>query len=291
MEPIKEINPNEKISERSTKKEIWDAYNQLAVEIKGAPIEAEQKDSLIPDAVKNLANLKLRIGEDLDKIGSELVKDIDNLQEARTVLNREKQRMIVNLEEQKRALEDEIEKVKIQWENEKRKRQLEFEEELRQKSTSRRREEEEYAYGLSKKQREENDEYEYQKKEREKLLEEREKAIKSREEEIANMEKELTAMPEKINQAVKEARENLAKELIVRHNTAVHEIEVARQNETSIAEMKIANAEATIKTQTMEIENLKRQLGEASRQLKEIAVSVIENRSPKPVPTPIEIAK
>lgn len=45
------------------------------------------------------------------------------------------------------------------------------------------------------------------------------------------------------------------------------------------AKVKIANLESNVKTQSAEIQHLKNQLAESTKQLKEMAVSVIEGGS------------
>ena len=270
-----------KVSEKNTKQEIWEAYHQLLAEIQGEPVtfKLEQKEPAVPDALRSLAELKLRISQELDKVGEELLKSLNSLQDLRVSLAKDRQSMVERLQEQRKAVEAEISRVKEAWEQEKRKSEARFAEELRQKEVLRAREEEEYQYTLSLKRRQENDEYERQRAEKERTLKDREQALERREKEIAALEKELDETPAKVAQAVKEAQESLARQLGEKQMIELRELKAAHANEVKVAEMRIANLEVTVKSQAGEIENLRKQLAEASRQLKEMAVSAIESRA------------
>jgi len=270
-----------KVSEKNTKQEIWEAYHQLLAEIQGEPVtfKLEQKEPAVPDALRSLAELKLRISQELDKVGEELLKSLNSLQDLRVSLAKDRQSMVERLQEQRKAVEAEISRVKEAWEQEKRKSEARFAEELRQKEVLRAREEEEYQYTLSLKRRQENDEYERQRVEKERTLKDREQALERREKEIAALEKELDETPAKVAQAVKEAQESLARQLGEKQMIELRELKAAHANEVKVAEMRIANLEVTVKSQAGEIENLRKQLAEASRQLKEMAVSAIESRA------------
>jgi len=270
-----------KVSEKNTKQEIWEAYHQLLAEIQGEPVtfKLEQKEPAVPDALRSLAELKLRISQELDKVGEELLKSLNSLQDLRVSLAKDRQSMVERLQEQRKAVEAEISRVKEVWEQEKRKSEARFAEELRQKEVLRAREEEEYQYTLSLKRRQENDEYERQRVEKERTLKDREQALERREKEIVALEKELDETPAKVAQAVKEAQESLARQLGEKQMIELRELKAAHANEVKVAEMRIANLEVTVKSQAGEIENLRKQLAEASRQLKEMAVSAIESRA------------
>jgi len=132
---------------------------------------------------------------------------------------------------------------------------------------------------LEVKRRDEGDVYEQKQKERERALTEREVSLQKRQSEILEMEKTLGAVSEKVQQAVKEANEKLAKELMSKHNIEINELKTTALHEKNIADLKITNMTETIKVQGTEIDLLKRQLAESSKQLKDVAVSVIEGRS------------
>lgn len=272
-----------KVSERSTKQEMWEAYNKLLEKVEREPIEfhSKQKEIDVHETLKSLSELKLKISRDLDKIGEEFLKDLNDMQDYKNSISKNKQLMIDNFGEQQNMLEKEMKKMKEYYEQEKKNYQSKFDEELRQKTISREREDDEYSYNLSIKHRDELDEFNRQKYIQEEQLKDRRDILESREKEIKEMEKEVTTIPEKINQSVKEAKEILTKEMLEKFSREKYESKLAHDSDVKIKELKITNLENAVKMQNTEIEALKRQLLEANRQLKEMAVSVIEGRSGK----------
>jgi len=270
-----------KVSEKSTKQAMWNAYNELLQKIDWESLEShpKQKEIETQNTLKSLSELKSKISQNLDKIGEELLKDLNDLQEFKNNISKEKQQMIANYSEQQNILEKEIKKMKEYYEQEKKNYQVKFDEELRQKTVARHREEDEYQYNLSLIRRDEQDEYNHQKLIQEKHLDERKQIMGDREKAIKEMERELAFMPEKINQAVKEACGILTKELTEKSEREKRDNRLAYENELKITELRKSALENTVKSQLLEIENLKKQLSEANRQFKEIAVSVIEGHS------------
>ncbi|PIP30606.1 hypothetical protein COZ22_00415 [bacterium (Candidatus Howlettbacteria) CG_4_10_14_3_um_filter_37_10] len=279
-----ETKSSKKVSEKSTKQELWSAYHELINEMQKEPIDLNipsmtNRENEAPEVTKNLADLKLKIGIEFDKITSDLLKHLNSLEDFKNNLSREKRQIIEKMQVQKEELEKEITKAKKQWEQEKQNYQIELDESKRQKQLERKREDDEYRYALEVKRRDEGDVYEQKQKERERALTEREVSLQKRQSEILEMEKTLGAVSEKVQQAVKEANEKLAKELMSKHNIEINELKTTALHEKNIADLKITNMTETIKVQGTEIDLLKRQLAESSKQLKDVAVSVIEGRS------------
>lgn len=260
----------QKVTARSTKQELWEAYNQLLAKIEKEPVEFEtaKKEIVSPDALRNLAELKLKIGQELDKAGEILLGDLNELHETRNNITNIKRRLIEHFEDQKESLENEIAKVKEQWREQEKNHQEQLEEKTRQEQLARRREEDEYQYNLEFQRRKENEQYSR-----------REEILKERENEIIEMEKEFAQMPETIVQEVDKAKSQLGKELTDKHNLELRETKLDFEREKKIYELKIANLDSSIGSQNKEIIDLKKQLTNASNQLKEIAVSVIENKN------------
>jgi len=229
--------------------------------------KAFQEGSNADEILKNLADLKLRLGQSLEKIGQNLLDDLDGLRSSKISIEQQKQKINVNFQEEQTQIEKEIKNLKSA-----------FEEEKRNLEVIRKRDQEEYQYRLSLKHRVEEEEIDKQRQLREEALKQEEDTLKLRKTEIAQMEKEINNLPQTIEKTVKETEEKIAKELSEKHGREVEHLQYDRNNEAKITQIKITNYEATVKIQTAEIENLKRQLVEATRQLKEIAVSVITNR-------------
>lgn len=246
---------------------------------------------MITESLRHLADLKLKTSEQLDIMGEDLLKDLNSLQELRTTINKERQRLLDSFQEQKRALEAMMVKVKEQWTEEQLHRKEELEQAAKQQESARSREEEEYRYQLALEKRKATDEYEIKKQERERVVKVREEAIGRREQEILVMETELSALSERIDREVKKATAEVSKTLQERHTDEIQRAKLAHEHEQKIAELTITGLGGTVKAQGSEIESLKRQLGEAQRQLKDMAIAVIEARSSKAQATPDESGK
>lgn len=257
------------VNTKSTKDAIWAAYNEALAQLSGAPVEMKTAaEDAGPSPLKDLAELKMAISHKLDEMADGLSNGIDKARETENRLGKEKTRMVEELQKLKGAAEEEIKHVKAEWEEAKKARDLE-----------RKREEDEFQYALKQNRRKEQDEYEVKRIKIEAELKERETAIKTRDEAVAAAEKEVGNVPGTIASAVEAAKQALGKELTDKFTSEIKDLKVAAEHEGKIASINTANKESIIKTQAAEIENLKRQLENATKQMKEMAISVVEGRS------------
>jgi len=116
-----ETKSSKKVSEKSTKQELWSAYHELINEMQKEPIDLNipsmtNRENEAPEVTKNLADLKLKIGIEFDKITSDLLKHLNSLEDFKNNLSREKRQIIEKMQVQKEELEKEITKAKKQWE-------------------------------------------------------------------------------------------------------------------------------------------------------------------------------
>ena len=275
-----------KVTERSTKQELWQAYNETRRLIEKEPVESGinivRKET--KDALRSLVESRYVIGEQFEKVSQEIIKDLDSLRELQSRIIKEKKGALDHFEEQKTALEGEIDAARRGWLKEKKEYELLLEAGKQALAKERQREEEDYAYKLSLARRNEEDEYNQKREQKEHELAERERVLKEREAEIVAMEKELAETPKKTEEEIKKAKEDLAKELVQRNETEKREFRLVAENEKRLAEMKITNLENAYQGQVKENESLRKQLGEVTAQLKQMAVSAIENRSGTPRP-------
>lgn len=252
------------------RKSVKAVSKELGVELKSEKTisaQAFQEGSSADEILKNLADLKLRLGQSLEKIGQNLLDDLDGLRSFKISIEQQKQKINDRFLEEQAKMEKEIRELKLQFEEEKKKLDM-----------IRKRDEEEYQYQLSLKHREQEDEINNQRQLREEALEQEEEALRQRKAEIGQMEKEIANLPQTMEKTVKEAEEKVSKELHEKHTLEMERFELDKNNEQNINRLKINNLETNAKAQILEIENLKRQLAEANRQLKDIAVSVITSR-------------
>jgi len=261
-----------KVSEKSTKLELWEAYNEAIAQISGEEI-AVQSDDSVNDAIKKLSETKININGQFDQITKTLLSDLSDLYKTSEQIRQNKEDLIKFFENQKKDLQNQMEEVKKKWTFEEKRLQDDFQQKKNDQETKRQREEEEHKYNLSISRKKENDQYQIEKERQDRILKEREK-------EIATMEKQVAEMPTLIAVKIKEAEENLTKDLSAKYQLQIKELAVSRENEAKIAEIKIANLETIIKNQAEEISGLKSELSKVNAMMKEMAVSAIEAKKP-----------
>jgi len=261
-----------KVSEKSTKLELWTAYNEVVAQISGEEI-AVQSDDSVNDAIKKLSETKININGQFDQITKTLLSDLSDLYKTSEQIRQNKEDLIKFFENQKKDLQNHMEEVKKKWTFEEKRLQDDFQQKKNDQETKRQREEEEHKYNLSISRKKENDQYQIEKERQDRILKEREK-------EIATMEKQVAEMPTLIAVKIKEAEENLTKDLSAKYQLQIKELAVSRENEAKIAEIKIANLETIIKNQAEEISGLKSELSKVNAMMKEMAVSAIEAKKP-----------
>jgi len=261
-----------KVSEKSTKLELWEAYNEAIAQISGEEI-AVQSDDSVNDAIKKLSETKMNINGQFDQITKTLLSDLSDLYKTSEQIRQNKEDLIKFFENQKKDLQNQMEEVKKKWTFEEKRLQDDFQQKKNDQETKRQREEEEHKYNLSISRKKENDQYQIEKERQDRILKEREK-------EIATMEKQVAEMPTLIAVKIKEAEENLTKDLSAKYQLQIKELAVSRENEAKIAEIKIANLETIIKNQAEEISGLKSELSKVNAMMKEMAVSAIEAKKP-----------
>ncbi|MEI6499161.1 MAG: hypothetical protein WCO23_04305 [bacterium] len=272
--------PPKKVSEKSTKQDLWEAYNGLLGEMSQESIvfPATKNENIVPESLKKFSDLKITFGQPLDKLGSDLLSEIEGMASFKKTIEKQKQEIIEAMESRKNLLESEIKRARDMWEQEKGK----FEEEnalIREsQKITREREEEEYAYNLKIKRRNEIDEYNKIKVTKEAMLISKEEALKQREKDADALQKEIELLPSKIDEAVKRAQEMLGKELKDKHAQELRELNMTHSSEIKILELKNINLDSNVAVQKNEIESLKKQILDLNKQLKEMAVSVIESQ-------------
>ena len=268
-----------KVSEKSTKLELWTAYNEVVAQISDEKMTVQSDDS-VNDVIKKLSETKINLSSQFDEITKSLLGDLGELYKTSEQIRQNKEDLVKYFENQKRDLQHQMEEVKNKWIIEEKKLENEFKEKKVDLEIQRQRQEEEYGYNLGTLRKKEHDEYLADKIAREKAIAEKETAISDRKKEIAEMEKQIAEMPALIDRKVKEAEENLAKDLASKYQTQIKELSVNKEHNTKIAEIKIANMETIIKNQAEEISGLKSELSKVNAMIKEMAVSAIEAKKP-----------
>lgn len=143
----------------------------------------------------------------------------------------------------------------------------------------RKREQETYQYNITLARKRAEDEFQDKKLAWEKDLAQKKEELENQKRELEELRKLSAGFNEQQEKAVKEAEELLGKQLTekVNQETVLREQQIKAEKE--ILGLKIANLETENYRLNKEIEILKRSLEEATRQVKEIAVKVIESGS------------
>jgi len=268
-----------KISEKSTKQELWGAYNEIVAQIGGEKIEIAEDDS-VNEMIRKLSETKIKINSEFDELTKALLADLSDLYKTSESIRQNKLELLDRFEKQKKLLSQEIEEVRNRWRAEEIKLEINSKQRTNDLGIEHQRKEEEYQYHLKITQQKETDEYNAMKEQREKATAEQENAISERKKEIAEMEKQITEMPALIESKIKTAEEILAKELTVKYQSQIKDIASDKGHEARISEIKIGNLESTLKTQSEEIGNLKSQLQKANEMIKDMATTAIESKKP-----------
>lgn len=181
------------------------------------------------------------------------------------------------------TLEKEIARTKEEWEKEKRhyekeKAELKAEEEL-----ARKRDEQTYEYETALVRKRAEDEFSDKKAKWEKELTARKEEIEKDKRELEALRKEAAAFENEKGKAVKEACDLLEKDITGKFDTERRLREQGFKAEREISSLRIETLTKENVKQANEIETLRKALEEATRQIKEIAVKVIETGGGKSV--------
>lgn len=149
----------------------------------------------------------------------------------------------------------------------------------------RKREKEEYDYQTKLAHRKAEDEFNEKRSAWERELQQRKDELAAEKKELAGLRVKVSSFDTETQKAVKEAQNALAKELEERYDSERRLREQEVKSEKEILNLRIASLTAENSRQATEIETLKKALEEATRQVKDIAVKVIEGRTPKVVGT------
>ena len=289
-----------KVSEKNTKGEILDAYQQLliqasagedAVSMEDAAAVASASKETVEKITKDLSGFKLSVTQTISELTDRLTQEAERfatIQKAIAVAQKELEElvqikvragMLKRMVEIQKEKEEDFEKAmagkRRAWEEEQRL----FED---QQKRGRTRDEEEYRYQrvLAKK-RDEDD--------RKEATHTFERGTASHKEEYAKQGKELEELrkrivqvPSELEKAVKEATfAAVVKEKEIA-GVASQLFKQSAESDLKLAQAKIASLEELVKSQSAEITRLNRELAQATSQVKDIAIAVAEGQRKEP---------
>ena len=300
MSDLTAIQDPSAVSAKSSKKEILSAYQDLLNDFQkkseNVREKKESKQAVEQESVKKasvysvenileaISNLDSNIRKSLRELGEQLIGESQKLNDLQDAIRIETE----NLEKIKKikveidTLEGLIEAQKLQkaqFEEEIAKDEENFSNSMQAKKETWRREQEEYEYELSIRRKKEENEYEERRAVRENELANREKAVKLAEQELFELRQKAERSKAELDQAVSKAKEEVEREVRKDEQIKMDLFMEKHDGERRIASLTIE----TLKEKTLGLESevtaLKEQLALATREVKEVAVKVIEGHS------------
>lgn len=174
-------------------------------------------------------------------------------------------------------LQKEIEEVRKDWKKEQEDYKLLISERDKEDEIKRKREQETYDYEVSRKRKIAEDEYAQKAAAWERDLEQKRQTIETEHAELLELRKKASLFEEEKQKAVKEACLALEKELTKSFTTEKHLLEQETKAAKDLLQLRLETLTNQNSRQEKEIETFKKSLDEATRQIKEIALTVIES--------------
>lgn len=214
--------------------------------------------------------------EDIVSVLSPASKDITLISHTFTDL----QNKINQTQEDFENLLKEIVNLKEAWTKEQKDYETKISERDQQEAITRQRENETYKYETVLARQKDQDAFQMKKTQWERELAEKKEELAAEKEELYALRKQVAGFEAEKEKTVKEASLQLQKTLTEKFEIERKMREQEVRAEKEILNLKINNLSLENTKQAKEIENLKRALEEATKQVKDIAVKVIEGRTP-----------
>ena len=194
----------------------------------------------------------------------------------------------VKIEEAKKEIvnfQKEVTEVREAWEKEKFEHEKGIAARNAEVALARKREGEEYEYQKKVEERKAEDEFIEKRNQWERQLREEKDKIEAERKELSELRGKVASFEDELQKTVEGTRSVIIKDLEAKYANEKKLREQEFKSEKDILTLKIDSLSKENSRQTAEIEVLKKALDEATRQLKDIAVKVIEGRTPKVVGT------
>lgn len=174
-------------------------------------------------------------------------------------------------------IQKEISQIRQSWDQEKKAHEIELIQREQQEQLDRKREQEAYDYELSRSRKKAHDELTDQKVAWQKEIQNQQEDMEAEKEELIRLKTQVAAFEGQMEKRVKEAQEIIAQQVTEKFETGNKLTNQTNKSEKEMLSAKIANLSDENARQAREIEALKKALDEATKQVKEIAVKVIES--------------
>lgn len=202
-------------------------------------------------------------------------KATDSISETYTLLINK----LTTLQTEYNTLQKQITETKESWIKEQKNHQLQVEELNKQEDLQRKRDQETYFYGRERERKIAEDQFTDKKVAWEKYLKDQKEALDKNHLELEELRKKVATFESEKQQTINEAQEVLQKQLTQAFETEKRLREQEIKAEKEMQNLKITNLTTENSRQAREIEALRKALEEATQQVKDIAVKVIESGS------------
>ncbi len=330
---IPEAQPSiNEVSPKSTKNEIFEAYQNLLNKVRGTKQESHQTEikrkqevevvetaskMTLDKIIKNLAQVKVDIGQAVDTLESNLTEEyrkLSDMQDAIKIESRNLEEMhgikanadslsalLMAQRECKQKFEDEMHSTKAAFDNDMAELRDSWEKEQQNYILSKKeldikvkkdrtRDEEEYNYNLQLERKKDQDNYDARKIMMEKELEEkretvlrdltqRESFIKTQEDELKSLKNQVAQFPTELEKSIKETAKTVTANLESHYK---HQIDLSSKEidgERKLNQQMIATLQAKIKEQESFIKQLTQKADDATSQVQSIAIKALEGTS------------
>jgi len=297
------------ITQKSAKKDIWEAYQAILQEIKDKKVEGAEvqpplkfedesvlaniADLDVVRAVNEIGELKINTINLLNKLSDRLSEELKRLESVNKAIEIKNKQLADNyrIETEAIGLLDLItanEQKKAEFQKESEAEEEKMKAEIQQKKKEQEREIEEYQYQLKFDRKKEDDDYEFRQQIRERefneklVVKERESAareieIKKQESEIQSLKARVDAVPEEIEKAKKESAGQTKLEMEKQFKIEREIAQIEQEKEKEVAKLKVAGLEDMVKRQAAQIHALESQLAITNQKAQELAVKIIES--------------
>jgi hypothetical protein len=289
------------LSAKNTKQEIVSAYETLVSELNSQQplnnLSDFKPQDIINDApeevIEKMSKLKFEVSTYISGLIDKMSIETENLKKVKNTIKQQNEELlniykiktnadtlknIIKMkEEQEIKANQALDNLKGEFAVFKIKEETKIKEELLDLKRTQEREEEDYKYQLKQKRQTEEDKYTKERQEIEAELKLKLETLAIQEDELKQLRKDKQEfnilLEREIAKAIKQTSGSVTKELENEFNLNMKEIE----GEKKVSVITIENLQKNIKNYEEEIKSLKHQLLEATKQIKDIAVSVIEN--------------
>jgi colicin import membrane protein len=299
--------PKPTVTVHSTKNEIFEAYKELLTNLEETPrdettTQTEEKQTLQTASeqtsekiLTDLSHLKLAVNKEITNLTEKLTTEAERLatiQKAIAIAQKELEQtqkikitasqlydLIAVQKQQEQDFKTEIETQRKAWEEEKKL----YEETKKRERT---REEEEYEYNKKLQRRRDTQTWEEEKQKHQRQQQEEQQLQQNMTKELNELKKTVAEFPtlkdKEIKTAVAQALAQANKDAQISQNFAKQEADA----KLKLAQAQIISLETTLKSYEKDITELKHKLEEATKNIKDIAISVVEGNKKEPQQPP-----